>query len=68
MVYTATLITAKAVIAAKAGIQESTRARPAGGGFRVKPEMTNSIGLMSSCIEALSLVHFVFPKQAIVCH
>jgi len=32
MVYTATLITAKAVIAAKAGILESTPARPAGGG------------------------------------
>ena len=43
--YTATLITAKAVIPAKAGIQKNT-------GFRVKPGMTNHIKLMSSCIES----------------
>ena len=41
--YTATLITAKGVILAEAGIQENT-------GFRVKPGMTNYIRLMSSCI------------------
>ena len=39
--YTATLITAKAVIPAKAGIQKKT-------GFRIKPGMTNRIRLMSS--------------------
>ena len=43
--YTATLIIAKAVIPAKAGIQKNT-------GFRVKPGMTNRIRLMSSCIDA----------------
>ena len=76
MVCTATLISAKAVGAAPYRVrgklqQESWKvllARPAGGGFRLRPEMTNAIGLMSSCIEALSLAHFVFPKQAIVCH
>ena len=41
--YTATLIAAKGVIPAKAGIQENT-------GFRVKPGMTKCIKLMSSCI------------------
>ena len=40
--YTATLIIAKAVIPAKAGIQKNT-------GFRVEPGMTNRIRLMSSC-------------------
>ena len=44
ILYTATLITAKAVIPAKAGIQENTR-------FRVEPGMTNRIRLMSSCIK-----------------
>jgi len=45
----------KGVIPAKAGIQKNT-------GFRVKPGMTNSIRLMSSCIDlfflhALSRIH-----------
>jgi hypothetical protein len=44
--YTATLIPAKAVIPAKAGIQEIT-------GFRVKPGMTNTIRFMSSCINKI---------------
>ena len=43
ILYTATLIIAKAVIPAKAGIQKNT-------GFRVEPGMTNRIRLMSSCI------------------
>jgi predicted nucleic acid-binding protein len=41
--YTATLIAAKGVIPAKAGIQENT-------GFRVKPGMTNCVRFMSSCV------------------
>jgi len=41
--YTATLIPAKGVIPAKAGIQKNT-------GFRVKPGMTNYMRLISSCI------------------
>jgi len=45
-IYTATLITAKGVIPAKAGIQKNT-------GFRVKPGMTNLVRLMMSCIEVL---------------
>ena len=54
--YTATLIIAKAVIPAKAGIQKNT-------GFRVKPGMTNRIRLMSSCIEhtvgCFDLIHTI---------
>lgn len=41
--YVASLISTKSVIPAKAGIQKST-------GFRVKPGMTNSTGLMLSCV------------------
>ena len=41
--YTAKLIILDVVIPAKAGIQKNT-------GFRVKPGMTNSVKLMSSCI------------------
>jgi len=44
--YTATLITAKGVIPAKAGIQKNA-------GFRVKPEMTNRVKFMSSCITSI---------------
>ena len=44
LLYTATIIAPNDVIPAKAGIQEMT-------GFRVKPGMTNCIGLMSSCID-----------------
>ena len=43
--HTATLIVTKDVIPAKAGIQDNA-------GFRVKPGMTNGIGLMSPCINS----------------
>jgi creatinine amidohydrolase len=54
LLYTASLITTKQVIPAKAGIQapslrkQGTRCRNTG--FRVKPGMTNWITLMSSCV------------------
>jgi hypothetical protein len=43
ILYTASLITRKNVIHAKAGIQKGT-------GFRIKPGMTNCIRPMSPCI------------------
>ena len=49
--YTATLIAAKGVIPAKAGIQENTGfPRVKHGAGLVKPGMTKCIKLMSSCI------------------
>ena len=42
--YTATLIKARGVVPAKAGIQKNT-------GFRGKPGMTKCTRLMSSCIK-----------------
>ena len=54
ILYTATLITAKGVIPAKAGIQPPAHEGlwPGGKitGFRVKPGMTDCVRLMSSCI------------------
>jgi hypothetical protein len=47
--YTATLVIAKAVIPAKAGIQKNT-------GFRVEPGMTNRIRLISSCIAIIRVI------------
>jgi hypothetical protein len=52
VLYTATLITAKSVIPAKAGIQKNT-------GFRVKPGMTNYIRLMSLCITLTFIAPFI---------
>ena len=49
LLYTASLITTKHVIPAKAGIQENT-------GFRVKPGMTNWLRFMSLCIAWVCLI------------
>jgi hypothetical protein len=52
VLYTTTLITAKSVIPAKAGIQKNT-------GFRVKPGMTIYLRLMSSCISLTFITAFI---------